>query len=108
MGVSSAIYGTLRHKLAVQLEYTRQALETYFPGGCRVTRPEGGYMLWIEPPARRRGPDPASARSGEANQRRAGAHFLRAATLSNFIRVNGHPWCEAMDNAVRTLGVVDR
>src|SRR5262245_29416311 len=41
---------TLRHTLSVQLQYLRQAFENCFPSGCRITRPEGGYMLWVELP----------------------------------------------------------
>lgn len=37
----------LRHTLKPQ----RQALSAHLPTACRLTRPEGGYFLWVELPA---------------------------------------------------------
>jgi DNA-binding transcriptional MocR family regulator len=99
---------TLRHTLSAQLECMRQALERHFPQGCcKVTRPEGGYMLWIELPR-----DVQALRLHElALQKRIsvapGPIFSSQRRYSNFIRVNfGHPWSKAMDDAVKTLGML--
>ena len=98
---------TLRHKLAVQLEYMRQAVEKHFPGGCRVTRPEGGYMLWIELP---QGVEALRLHQLALEKRISvapGPIFSAQRRYSNFIRVNfGHPWSKAMDDAVKILGAL--
>jgi DNA-binding transcriptional MocR family regulator len=41
----------LRHALAMQQAVALKAVTRYFPKGTRVTRPEGGYFLWLELPA---------------------------------------------------------
>jgi DNA-binding transcriptional MocR family regulator len=42
----------LREALATQLATTLRAVAKHFPKATRVTRPEGGYFLWLElPPA---------------------------------------------------------
>src|SRR5262245_23583109 len=98
---------TLRHTLSVQLEYMRQALEKHFPAGCKVTRPEGGYMLWIELP-----PGVEALRLHRlALEKRIsvapGPIFSAQRHDPNFIRINfGHPWSTVMDEAVKTLSTL--
>jgi DNA-binding transcriptional MocR family regulator len=42
----------LRRSLAQQQSIALAAVATHFPPGTRVSRPEGGYFLWVElPPA---------------------------------------------------------
>jgi DNA-binding transcriptional MocR family regulator len=41
----------LRHALARQQAAAIRAIEQYFPAGTRVTRPHGGYFVWVELPA---------------------------------------------------------
>jgi DNA-binding transcriptional MocR family regulator len=97
----------LRHRLSLQLDQMRQALGTHFPEGCRVTRPEGGYMLWIELP---QAVDALRLHqlAIEKNISIApGPLFSAQRRYPNFIRVNfGHPWSKPMDHAVRTLGAL--
>ncbi|MCW5624399.1 MAG: PLP-dependent aminotransferase family protein [Burkholderiales bacterium] len=40
----------LRQTLMRQLDGMSAAVSRYFPAGTRVTRPEGGYQLWVELP----------------------------------------------------------
>lgn len=40
----------LRRALQAQQAVALQAIEQHFPAGTRVTRPEGGYFLWVELP----------------------------------------------------------
>jgi DNA-binding transcriptional MocR family regulator len=42
---------SLRHTLARQQAVAIRAIELYFPTGTKVTRPEGGYFVWVELPA---------------------------------------------------------
>jgi DNA-binding transcriptional MocR family regulator len=42
---------SLRHALARQQAAAIRAVEQYFPAGTRVTRPQGGYFVWVELPA---------------------------------------------------------
>src|SRR4029078_7732253 len=40
----------IRRTFARNLALPRRAVENYFPTGTRVTRPAGGFVLWVELP----------------------------------------------------------
>ena len=42
---------SLRQTLSDQREQARRLVARHFPAGTRVTRPTGGYFLWVELPA---------------------------------------------------------
>src|SRR5262249_57618911 len=42
---------TLRRELAKQMDYVRNVVAASFPEGTRMTRPEGGAILWVQMPA---------------------------------------------------------
>lgn len=42
---------SLRHALARQQAAAIRAIEQYFPAGTKVTRPQGGYFVWVELPS---------------------------------------------------------
>jgi len=97
----------LRHSLSVQLESMRQGLERHFPAGCKITRPEGGYMLWIELP---RAVDALRLHRLALEKHISvapGPIFSAKRSYSNCMRINfGHPWSKAIDDAVKTLGTL--
>lgn len=41
----------LREALSRQRQHALRMVERHFPAGTRVTRPQGGYFLWVELPA---------------------------------------------------------
>src|SRR5262249_60592480 len=91
----------------VQLESMRQGLERHFPAGCKITRPEGGYMLWIELP---RAVDALCLHRLALEKHISvapGPIFSAKRSYSNCMRINfGHPWSTAIDDAVKTLGTL--
>jgi DNA-binding transcriptional MocR family regulator len=97
----------LRHNLSVQLQQMRQALASHFPAGCRITRPEGGYMLWIELP---QAVEALRLRQLALEKRISiapGPIFSAHRGYSNFVRMNfGHPWSNLMEDAVKKLGAL--
>ena len=40
----------LRAKLHARMEHGLALMERYFPAGCKVTKPSGGFMCWVEGP----------------------------------------------------------
>jgi len=40
----------LRLNLAAQQDLALKVISVHFPAGTRVTRPQGGYFLWLELP----------------------------------------------------------
>jgi DNA-binding transcriptional MocR family regulator len=41
---------SLRSKLLGRMEHGLHLMEKYFPPGCKVTKPSGGFMCWVEGP----------------------------------------------------------
>ncbi len=95
----------LRATLACQMESVRQAIAKYFPAGTRISRPAGGYMLWIELPQRVDGLRLHRAALAERISILPGILFSATGRYKNYIRINcGHVWTEAHDRALLTLG----
>ena len=99
----------LRRQLASQQSAALESLRRHFPDGYRVTRPAGGYFLWIE--------CAAGVDSLEIHRRALtagislapGPIFSARQQFGNFIRINyGHPWTAAMDQAVQRIGEILR
>jgi DNA-binding transcriptional MocR family regulator len=99
----------LRRQLASQQATALASLRRHFPAGYRVTRPAGGYFLWIE--------CAPSVNSLEVHRRALAAGislapgpiFSARQQFGNFIRINyGHPWSGAMDQAVQRIGEILR
>jgi DNA-binding transcriptional MocR family regulator len=76
-----------------------------FPEGTRITRPAGGFVLWVELPAKvdslelfRRARD---QRIGIA----PGPMFTTTKRYSNCIRIGcGHPWTAKLEMALMRIG----
>jgi DNA-binding transcriptional MocR family regulator len=95
----------LRTTLAAQVDRVRQAIAKYFPEGTRVSRPSGGYMLWVELP---RAVDALKLYRVALTQNISilpGSVFSATTRFKNHIRINcGHVWSETYDRALLTLG----
>lgn len=95
----------LRLTLAAQQGAMLQAIAVHFPPGTRVTRPQGGYFVWVELPA---GCD-ALALHRHALQAgisiAPGPIFSATRAHANCLRLNyGHPWSAQMEAGIATLG----
>lgn len=95
----------LRRTLAAQQEQYIVAIARAFPAGTRVTRPAGGYFLWIEMP------DGVDALKLQRRASRLGISiapgpmFSASRGFGNCLRLNhGHPLDARIDAALATLG----
>ena len=106
-GAYDAHLRKLRVSLANQLQKYRQAIIEYFPAGIRVSRPQGGFVLWIE--------CPSSVDTTELAQRAMNDHRISIAPgcifsangerYRNYLRLScGFPWAPRFDDAIKTLG----
>ena len=96
----------LRRVYARQMDRMRDAVGRHFPPGTRVTRPEGGYILWVELPE---GFD--TFRLYEAALRKGisvapGMIFTLGDKYRNCFRLNAAFWSEQIEQALETLGGV--
>jgi DNA-binding transcriptional MocR family regulator len=95
----------LRASLATHVEGVRQAIAKYFPKGTRVSRPAGGYMLWVELPPKVEAIKLFRAALAEHITILPGTIFSATGRYKNYIRINcGHAWSETHDRALLTLG----
>jgi len=96
----------IRRLYAEKVQRMSEAVSEAFPEGTRITRPTGGYVIWIEMPP--------SVNSLELFDRALAAGisivpgpiFSPKGKFRNFIRLNcGNPWSDAIERAVKRLGV---
>lgn len=96
---------TLRRAYQQQMNRMLQAILDYFPAETRVTRPQGGHVLWVEIP----GGFNALELFEEAVQHHIsiapGPMFSTSHGYQNCFRLNtGLPWSDQIDQAMKTLG----
>lgn len=95
----------LRERLALQQAQYVAAIAEAFPRETRVTRPLGGYFLWVELPA---GSDTLALRQralAHGMSLAPGPMFSPSRGFGNCLRLNcGHPFDARMAEAVATLG----
>jgi DNA-binding transcriptional MocR family regulator len=95
----------LRAKLAAQVAELRALVARHFPEGTRVSRPQGGHLLWVELPA---GTDATrlAERALEAGIGIVpGTLFSPRDRFEHFIRLNaGYPIDDRIAGAVRSVG----
>ena len=89
------------------MDHVRQVVATSFPDGTRMTRPEGGAILWVQmPPAvdALKLHDEALARGISVAP---GPIFSSTGRYRSCIRLNtGNPDLAQVECAVRTLGAI--
>jgi len=99
----------LRRAFATQLQRMSGAVAEAFPAEIKVTRPSGGFVLWIELP-----PGVSALKLHELALARnislaPGPMFSATQQFPNFIRLNcGHPWTSRLARAVAALGELVR
>ena len=94
----------LRRTYAAQLGHVRAAIAQSFPEGTRVTRPEGGFVLWVELPPEVDGLElhHQALRRGIAVA--PGSLFTTSDRYRSCVRVSGAFWSDRIRDALRTLG----
>jgi DNA-binding transcriptional MocR family regulator len=95
----------LRLALANQQAALLGSLQKHFPAGYRVTRPDGGYFVWVELP---RGVDTLELHRAALDRGISiapGPLFSPRREVRNCLRLNyGHPWTPGFDRAIAQLG----
>ena len=96
---------SIRRAYHSQLHLFAQAILRHFPEGTRLSRPEGGFVLWIELPP---GVDTLRLYHEALKHRittAPGALFSVKDRYKNCLRMNcGLPWHDPVASAVKTLG----
>ena len=99
----------LRSTLEAQRDDYTEAIAQYFPAGTRVSRPGGGYFLWVELPASTDALDLRQRAVASGVSLAPGPMFSASRGFGNFIRVNfGHPLDKRALEGIRQVGRLAR
>lgn len=95
----------LRETLEHQQQLMLNAIAKYFPKNTRVTRPNGGYFLWVELPEQVDSLQLFSMALAQGISIAPGPIFSATRRFRNCIRLNyGYPWDKEVDDAMAVLG----
>jgi DNA-binding transcriptional MocR family regulator len=94
----------LRRVYSRQTHQLRDAIGRYFPTGTRVSRPEGGYNLWVELPEEHDAFRLYELALQEGISIAPGRIFTLGDKYGNCLRLNAAFWSERMEQALETLG----
>lgn len=96
---------TLRIAFSEQVQLVSQAIAKYFPEGTRISRPRGGYLLWVELPKNVDAYRLFRDALRENISILPGTIFSHSARFKHHIRIScGHRWSERLDRALLALG----
>ena len=88
-----------------QVHMVSQAVAKYFPEGTCMSRPSGGYVLWIELPKNTDSVAVYRAALEEGISISPGPIFSPSGKFRNYIRLNcGRTWSDELDRALLKLG----
>jgi DNA-binding transcriptional MocR family regulator len=95
----------LRRRCAHQVDAARAVIADSFPKGTRVTRPAGGFILWVELP---KGCDSIALFEKLLDRNISiapGPMFSASQRYRNCMRISlGQPWNERTEQALREIG----
>jgi DNA-binding transcriptional MocR family regulator len=94
----------LRRAYARQTARMREAVGRHFPKGTRVSRPEGGYTIWVELPAGFDAFKLYEAARQNGISVAPGTIFTMGDKYRNCLRLNASFWSEQIEQALETLG----
>ncbi|UZD65667.1 PLP-dependent aminotransferase family protein [Marinobacter sp. AN1] len=87
------------------VERLRSAVARYFPAGTAVSRPSGGFVLWVQLPANCSGTQVYRLARERGINVAPGIMFSTTGKYENCLRLNAaNPWTPRIEEAVRTLG----
>jgi DNA-binding transcriptional MocR family regulator len=95
----------LRRRLSEQVRRVSEAIAEHFPPGTRVSRPAGGFVLWVEMPPGTSALDLHARALARDISIAPGPLFSAKPRFANCIRIScGYPWSEIVERSIQTLG----
>ena len=102
-----------RHLRHIRQEYRKNlsafqlAIQQYFPEGTQITRPTGGFILWVSLPARVNTKDLHISALQQGISIAPGLIFSNTEQFNHCVRINcGIPWNREAERALMTLGML--
>lgn len=95
----------LRHALESQQNSMLAAADRYFPTHTRITRPAGGYFLWVEFPEHIDSLRLFNIALDQGVSLAPGPIFSATQQFRHCVRLSyGHPWTQRSERGMETLG----
>jgi DNA-binding transcriptional MocR family regulator len=99
----------MRRTFENNIAHMIRTVETTFPAGTRVTRPAGGFVLWVELPEPLTSRPLFNAALDEGICFAPGDVFSASRRYNNCLRLScGHSWDARIENGLVTLGALAR
>ncbi|HEX8796580.1 MAG TPA: PLP-dependent aminotransferase family protein [Polyangiaceae bacterium] len=99
----------LRRSLADQVGRVSDAIAEHFPPGTRISRPRGGFLLWVEMPPGKNALDLHDRALARGISIAPGPIFSAKQRFTNCLRLScAWPWTDRIERAIRTLGELAR
>jgi DNA-binding transcriptional MocR family regulator len=96
-----------RRALSEQVARVSEAIAEHFPAGTRISRPRGGFLLWVEMPPGKSALELHERALARGVSVAPGPIFSAKQRFTSCIRVScGYPWSESIERGVRTLGQI--
>jgi len=97
----------IRRVFAHNIEMTTRAIDRSFPAGTRVSRPAGGFVLWLELPQAVKTRPLFQQALDEGICFAPGEVFSASGRFANCLRLScGHSWDERIERGVMRLGAL--
>jgi DNA-binding transcriptional MocR family regulator len=97
----------LRHALLVNQIKFIDAIERYFPAGTRLTKPQGGYFVWVKLPNGINALELHQLALKQGISIAPGPIFSAQRGFTDYIRLNyGHIWDSNIENALAIIGKI--
>ncbi len=97
----------LRRTFELQVDRMTQAIYAHFPAETKITRPQGGFILWLEFPAQFDSLVLHEEALAHDIQISPGVMFSPSGNYRNCLRLTcGLPWSPTIEAAMQTLGLL--
>jgi len=97
----------IRHEYRKNLSAFQLAVQQYFPEGTQITRPKGGFILWVSLPRRVNTKDLHVRALQQGISIAPGLIFSNTEQFNHCVRLNcGIPWNRESERALMTLGML--
>lgn len=95
----------MRRALRDRVQRVRNAVAETFPEGTAISRPEGGFVLWVELPRQVDALQLFALARDAGISIAPGALFGASGGFEHYVRLNcGHPWSPRLARAIETVG----
>jgi DNA-binding transcriptional MocR family regulator len=97
----------LRRALADQVGRVSDAVAQHFPAGTRISRPRGGFLLWVEMPPGKNALELHDRALARGISVAPGPIFSAKQRFTSCLRLScGWPWSARVEGAIKTLGTL--